>query len=479
MISRFFSKAVSRRFLCLLLVLLTCFCALSPALVQPAEAVAVADDVLIASLGLLAASWAGITFTTNAGANTAISNLLESKPVVKSSLAALITKNLVVDGAKLLLTSDVRDAFKTVLPEIKDFFQVESDAVSSTGAGVLVDSAVVGASYTCFSTTEKFYRLSDSDLVALAVFPTSSISTFVLSYNGTSYTFRNYGSSFSVYSGDKYICSYQCDSNGRFGVFGAFDNGLTSRPQFYWIDLRSGKPQYFEMGKIFPGTSLTAGAAPVITILEAIDTIPFHQSPEVDGTSALEILEPAPLYIVDPSGGDDKDPTEGTKPEINFKYAMIALEGLIGALTLSGSDAEKDPGIKPDEMIEQLKKAMESYNTDPNPDPDPDPEPDPNPDPTDPDTPSTGSPSFDSMKVPTLKSFFPFCIPFDMYAMMKALCADPVAPRFTFATTFLGKVYTVDIELSAWDNVAVMVRYLMVAIYVVGLAGATRKFIKW
>ena len=46
-----------------------------------------ADDILIASLALLATSWAGVTFATNGGANTAISNLLQSKPAVKLSLA--------------------------------------------------------------------------------------------------------------------------------------------------------------------------------------------------------------------------------------------------------------------------------------------------------------------------------------------------------------------------------------------------------
>lgn len=49
-----------------------------------------ADDVLIASLALLATSWAGVTFATNGGANTAISNLLQSKPAVKLSLAGLM-----------------------------------------------------------------------------------------------------------------------------------------------------------------------------------------------------------------------------------------------------------------------------------------------------------------------------------------------------------------------------------------------------
>ena len=118
----FFSNIHFRRVLCCLLALLTFGCCLSPALVQPTEAVAVADDILIAFLALLATSWAGVTFATNGGANTAISNLLQSKPAVKLSLAGLITKKLVVEGTKLLLTRDVRDAFETVLPEIKSFF---------------------------------------------------------------------------------------------------------------------------------------------------------------------------------------------------------------------------------------------------------------------------------------------------------------------------------------------------------------------
>lgn len=73
MFSRFFSNIHFRRVLCCLLALLTFGCCLSPAFVQTAEAVAVADDILIASLALLATSWAGVTFATNGGANTAIS----------------------------------------------------------------------------------------------------------------------------------------------------------------------------------------------------------------------------------------------------------------------------------------------------------------------------------------------------------------------------------------------------------------------
>ena len=65
---------------------------------------------------------------------------------MKLSLAGLITKNLVVEGTKLLLTRDVRDAFETVLPEIKSFFQTESETAAYTNRDSLPGGGVVGAS---------------------------------------------------------------------------------------------------------------------------------------------------------------------------------------------------------------------------------------------------------------------------------------------------------------------------------------------
>lgn len=159
------SRISARRLLCCLMAALTLFGALSPALFQPADAVAVADDVLIASLGLLAMSWAGISFSSCAGAQTAVNSFLASKPAAKLSLAGLMTKELVVDGSKLLLTSDVRDVFKSVLPYIQDFFQVKSDTVASAGSGALLGGSVVG-----FTFPQPVAR-SQSDIDALPIYP--------------------------------------------------------------------------------------------------------------------------------------------------------------------------------------------------------------------------------------------------------------------------------------------------------------------
>lgn len=90
------------------------------------------------------------------------------------------------------------------------------------------------------------------------------------------------------------------------------------------------------------------------------------------------------------------------------------------------------------------------------------------------------APKFDDFQVPSLQSFFPFCIPFDLLDMMRALNASPVAPSFTFACPLPGGgVYNVHIDLSAWNGVASTIRSVTIAIYVVALANSTRKFIKW
>lgn len=152
MISHFFKSSFLCRFLCVVLAFLTLAFTLSSALVQPAEAVAVADDITLA-LTLLFTSWAGITFASNAGAQTAVSNLLSSKPAVASSVAGLITKGLVTEGSKLLLTGDVRTAFRDALTDIQDFFQVKSDAVAAAGGGQISGSALLNVPYSLSSDT--------------------------------------------------------------------------------------------------------------------------------------------------------------------------------------------------------------------------------------------------------------------------------------------------------------------------------------
>lgn len=487
MFSRFFSNIHFRRVLCCLLALLTFGCCLSPAFVQPAEA----DDVLIASLALLATSWAGVTFATNGGANTAISNLLQSKPAVKLSLAGLITKNLVVEGTKLLLTRDVRDAFETVLPEIKSFFQTESETVSSSNSGSLVGSCVVGAPLAKGKYDGGKYHLHpDGKNFFSATTTIGDVWCFQTASNTTYYRIGDsYGKDYCTLlfrflrsDGSLGNSSFQGTTHGKSVQVGLYD--YYCEGEYWWTSFVVSDevpyPDSFVRYDLRDSQDLS-----ISLVSTASASIPFQTSKEVDGTSALEILKPAPLYVVNPDGNEGGDGS--SKPEINFKYGMLALEGLIGAITLAGSESQKDkdPGLKPDEMVNDLQQAMNSAGQNPNPNPNPDPQPQPQPQPEpapDPDTPGGGDgtpPQFNQMVIPNLKDFFPFCIPGDIKKMIDALCAAPEAPKFTFATSFMGQVYSVNIDLSPWDGVATSVRYMVVAVYIAALAVATRKFIKW
>ena len=442
MISRFFLNIHFRRLLCCLLALLTLGCCLSPAFVQPAKAVAVADDVLIASLALLATSWAGITFATNAGVNSGISNLMQSKPAVKLSLAGLLTKNLVVEGTKLLLTRDVRDVFETVLPEIKSFFQTESDHVVSSGGGSLVDSVVVGSSFpvTSFSSLyddrvpHSFNLESFIGCVFMATDPS----------RGTRY-----------YRVDSDYVRQIEFSNGKWVVkdnlLDLRDGGALFKFEFFRPKGKSTEfffSVHYNHYNDVAYTIFKDCTSPQISLVSATASTPYYTSKEVDGTQIQEITWGV-QFVPDPN-----DPTEPTNPDDGNKRIPVWPLGPVQAPfdpNISQDAANQDPGLSPEEMIAELKKLLEAQQTGggdsgtTNPNPNPNPDPDPGPDaPGGADVP----PNFNQMMTPNLKDFFPFCIPGDIKKMIDALCAAPEAPKFTFATSFMGQVYSVNIDLS-------------------------------
>ena len=82
--------------------------------------------------------------------------------------------------------------------------------------------------------------------------------------------------------------------------------------------------------------------------------------------------------------------------------------------------------------------------------------------------------------VPGLETIFPFCIPFDIYVFCSALNADPVAPSFEWRMQYapLGLDYTFEIDLSAFDGVAQVLRTMELLAFCVGLAFWTRHLIR-
>lgn len=79
-------------------------------------------------------------------------------------------------------------------------------------------------------------------------------------------------------------------------------------------------------------------------------------------------------------------------------------------------------------------------------------------------------------QTPGLENVFPFCIPFDIYNLLSALAADPVAPSFTwrfYVPRVCDETFTVD--LSPFDTVAQIVRTVELLAFIVGLAMVTRE----
>lgn len=82
-----------------------------------------------------------------------------------------------------------------------------------------------------------------------------------------------------------------------------------------------------------------------------------------------------------------------------------------------------------------------------------------------------------------LKSLFPFCIPFDVYHFIQLLNATPEAPNISFDTTitaFGANIpFELELDLSEYEPAAAICRTMFLLLFIVGLASATFKFIKW
>lgn len=121
-----------KRFLCAALAALILFYA--PGFAPKAEAVAVVDDAALLSIALLMTTWAGVTFSQNDQAVSAMQNFLSSRSQVATTLTGFVTKSL-IEGSKLLLTKDLRLAYLDILPAIRSSFQTPIDSNSGQISG--------------------------------------------------------------------------------------------------------------------------------------------------------------------------------------------------------------------------------------------------------------------------------------------------------------------------------------------------------
>ena len=77
---------------------------------------------------------------------------------------------------------------------------------------------------------------------------------------------------------------------------------------------------------------------------------------------------------------------------------------------------------------------------------------------------------------------FPFCIPFDIYGFLSLLSATRTAPHweipFKYDSIGLNYTFVIDFSGSVWQNLAQIVRTLVLIAFCVGLAFVTRDLIK-
>lgn len=78
-----------------------------------------------------------------------------------------------------------------------------------------------------------------------------------------------------------------------------------------------------------------------------------------------------------------------------------------------------------------------------------------------------------------LEKVFPFCIPFDIYAFMTLLVAEPVAPVINWPVynpiTQENEIITID--FSTWDSVVILFRYIFDFLFIIGLLLMARALI--
>lgn len=83
-----------------------------------------------------------------------------------------------------------------------------------------------------------------------------------------------------------------------------------------------------------------------------------------------------------------------------------------------------------------------------------------------------------NFSLPVLKTKFPFCLVYDIPALLSLFEDEPVAPRFQGDISLpLNMTYHLDINLSMFDNVMVIFRNLLFVLYVFSLVFITKELL--
>lgn len=85
---------------------------------------------------------------------------------------------------------------------------------------------------------------------------------------------------------------------------------------------------------------------------------------------------------------------------------------------------------------------------------------------------------FDVKTPDTIINKFPFCLPFDVYKIFNLLSAEPKTPKFTIPFEMEGVFKEeIKVDLSQFDTIAMIVRWFLYIIFILGLILVTNKLI--
>lgn len=396
-------------------------------------------------------------------------------------------------GAVIDLSNIITDGTSALKPAKEQWekFKVIQGGSGSSNNNPLgngnIDSAVLGAP---IFEAARAWLLSNQDSLPVQQQAPAKTSGY---YNGTKpqsmkVTYTQYNGNVSGYIAMRYYADYSSTTTAYMFVKNA--SGTAYQPFVYWISGNylqpisvgcSGYYLYDDGRQVYRYNGINFSSFPVNSETDKLETnVPIFDSQEAALMWMRHIYYDEPLTATNPYLNGCPldlpglirlvpsmfDVLAGQKASIedllNLKPKLKAALDAMPALDPTADPATNNDKVK-ETVQDTVKKAVPA--TDPAQDPIIAPVPD-----------------ADIKKYTyDLSTVFPFCIPFDLVALLKTLAADAKTPKFEIPISFpaIDYEYTFVIDLSFLDSAAQVFRACITVSFILALISITPKMIKW
>lgn len=490
----------TKKALCVMLAVLVCFCACANVLTQPAEA---ATPIAIA-VGA-AAAWVlgmmGIQFASMQAANDAAGAFYNSDATVAADLETVAATFVVTEATtKFPLTAAILPVVLRLIAAAKEFFGANTGNVSVPTDFAMTADNIVFTTNTSFASPEALFMACSYNALLyssgdLALFVSGAVvDTFDIDVNGVkySYSFRyqdnnEYSNVGLILNDFSYVVSYDGNDGDDPNSISTYRSwavlplsvcaGLESiRDIRFGFSLQTYNEQPYlvpylgvryinNQGIIchsagFPTLNKHSSASciPVTGVYTPVtDDVDYSKlgisietlTAAIDGLKATIgdiALDISDLYnsLTDTAEGTQEGEQEQTVPYIpslewlkKMLLDMGVTADLINKITAGATETENPAG-----SIDEV----------------------------DPDVPT----------LPDLTDKFPFCIPFDLIALVTSLNAKAVCPRFEVPIDmeFVNYHDTLVIDFAPFEPAAAVIRWGTTIFFILGLIVVTRKMIQ-